>query len=76
MPIAALLARIRKLIPERHDQHYDEIVGGFGTGALRAPAQPMSDRELADAIAEFLEQSPSTAAMSHLGRRLDPASPI
>ena len=54
MPIAALLSRIRSIIPGRHDRHYDEIVRGFGNGALRAPATPMSDSELARAIADFL----------------------
>jgi hypothetical protein len=54
LPIAALLARIRKLIPRRDDRHYDEIVRSFGNGALRAPTAPMSDRELAHAIADFL----------------------
>ena len=56
MPISALLARIRKLIPAQ-DDHYEEIVRGFGNGALRPPPSPMSDRELARAIAEFPEGS-------------------
>ena len=43
MPIAALLARIRKLIPGDSDPHYDEIVHGFGIGELRTPASPMSE---------------------------------
>ncbi|MDB5579452.1 MAG: hypothetical protein JWR80_4628, partial [Bradyrhizobium sp.] len=34
MPIAALLARIRKLVPRSDDRHYDEIVRSFGNGAL------------------------------------------
>ena len=59
LPIATLLARIRKLIPNRHDDHYDEIARGFGNGALRAPATPMSDHELSRAIAEFLKDAPS-----------------
>jgi hypothetical protein len=53
MPIAALLARIRKLIPSESDPHYDEIVHGFGIGELRTPASPMSDRELSRAIRRF-----------------------
>lgn len=76
MPIAALLARIRKLIPGQMDDHYDEIVRGFGVGALRPPPTPMSDRELARAIAEFLKDAPSTESVSNLGRRLDPSSGI
>ena len=76
MPIAALLGRIRSIIPGRDDRHYDEIVRGFGNGALRAPATPMSDSELARAIADFLKDSPSAEAVSSLGRRFDPQSPL
>ena len=76
MPIAALLARIRKLIPKRDDSHYDEIVRSFGNGALRPPAAPMSDRELADAIADFLKDSPSAESVGSLDRRIDPSSPL
>ncbi|MCP3466412.1 hypothetical protein [Bradyrhizobium sp. CCGUVB23] len=74
MPISALLARIRRLIPRRQDEHYEEIVRSFGVGALRAPPTPMSDGELARAIAEFLKDSPSATSVSSLGRRLDPSS--
>ena len=74
MPISALLARIRKLIPNRQDDHYDEIVRGFGNGALRPPPSPMSDRELARAIAEFTREAPSSESVSSLGRKLDPSS--
>ncbi len=76
MPIAALLARIRKLIPRSDDGHYDEIVRSFCNGALRVPAAPMSDRELAHAIADFLKDSPSTEAVGNLDRRIDPSSPL
>jgi len=76
LPISALLARIRKLVPHRHDDHYQEIVRGFGNGALRLPPTPMSDRELAQAIADFLKDAPSVDAVSTLGRRLDPSSPL
>jgi len=76
LPIAALLARIRRLIPHKNDDHYEEIVRSFGVGALRPPVTPMSDGELARAIAEFLEQSPTTVTVSNLGRRLDPSSRI
>jgi hypothetical protein len=74
MPISTLLARIRKLIPRRNDGHYDEIVRRFGDGALRTPASPMSDRELSQAIADFLKQAPSPDAVSNLGKKLDPPS--
>jgi hypothetical protein len=76
LSIAALLARIRKLIPKRDDSHYDEIVRSFGNGALRPPAAPMSDRELADAIADFLKDSPSAKSVGSLDRRIDPSSPL
>ena len=76
LPLSALLARIRKLVPRSDDQHYDEIVRSFGVGALRPPATPMSDRELARAIAEFLKEQPSSKSVATLGRRLDPSSPV
>jgi hypothetical protein len=76
LPISALLARIRKLIPKRNDRHYDEIVRGFGVGELRTPASPMSGGELAQAIADFLKDAPSSEAVSTLGRRFDPSSGV
>lgn len=76
LPISALLARIRRLVPKHHDDHYQEIVRGFGRGALRPPPSPMSDAELARAIAEFLKETPSAETVSSLGRRLDPSSRI
>lgn len=76
MPISALLARIRALIPRGHDDHYEEIVRGFGNGTLRAPPTPMSDRELARAIADFLRNEPSVRTVGTLGRRLDPSTPL
>jgi hypothetical protein len=75
LPISALLARIRKLIPDRQQDRYEEIVRGFGNGALRPPPSPMSDRELARAIAEFLRDTPSAESVSSLGRKLDPSAP-
>jgi hypothetical protein len=74
MPISTMLARIRKLIPRRQDARYDEIVRGFEAGALRAPASPMSDRELSRAIADFLKEAPSVDAVSSLGRKFDRTS--
>jgi hypothetical protein len=76
LPISALLARIRKLIPRQNDDHYDEIVRNFGVGALRPPPTPMSDQELSRAIAEFLKDAPSAESVSSLGRRLDPSARI
>lgn len=76
LPISALLARIRKLIPSQKNDHYDEIVRGFGLGTLRVPPTPMSDGELARAIAAFLKDVPSAETVSDLGRRLDPSSGI
>lgn len=76
MPISALLARIRRLIPKAKDEHYEKIVRNFSVGALRPPPTPMSDRELSRAIAEFLKDSPSTGTVASLGRRLDPSSGI
>ncbi|MBC9883790.1 hypothetical protein G8O24_41685 [Bradyrhizobium sp. INPA01-394B] len=76
MPVSALLARIRRLVPQNNSEHYDEIVRNFGVGALRPPPTPMSDSELARAIAEFLKHSPSAESVAALGRRLDPTSPV
>ncbi|MGT2500456.1 hypothetical protein ACVOMS_05725 [Bradyrhizobium guangxiense] len=76
MPLSALLARIRKLVPSSDDRHYDEIVRSFGVGALHPPPTPMSDRELSQAIAEFLKERPSSQSVATLGRRLDPSSPL
>ncbi|MET4153877.1 hypothetical protein AB7Z32_23105 [Bradyrhizobium sp. 482_C4_N1_1] len=76
LPLSALLGRIRRLVPKSRDQHYDEIVRNFGVGALRPPPTPMSDGELARAIAEFLKEQPSSASVATLGRRLDPSSPL
>lgn len=76
MPVSALLTRIRRLIPGRSDEHYDEIVRAFGNGTLRAPAHPMTDQELSSAIAEFLAGKPTTEAVTGLGRRLDPSTPL
>ncbi len=76
MPISALLARIRKLIPRQKNDHYEEILRGFGIGTLHPPPTPMNDQELARAIADFLKEAPSAASISSLGRRLDPSSGV
>jgi hypothetical protein len=74
MPISALLARIRRLIPRQNDAHYDEIVRNIGVGRFRPPSSPMTDRELSRAIAEFLKNAPSAENVNSLGRRLNPSS--
>lgn len=76
MPISALLARIRALIPHHRDHHGDEIVRDFGVDELRPPASPMRDRELSRAIANFLKDAPSSEAVSSLGRRFNPSSGV
>src|SRR4051794_7776552 len=76
VPISRLLARIRRLVPRSGDQHYYEIVRSFGVGTLRPPPTPMSDGELARAIAEFLKEHPSSESVGALGRRLDPTTPL
>ncbi|MBR0901376.1 hypothetical protein [Bradyrhizobium liaoningense] len=76
MPLSALLARIRRLVPKSDDQHYEQIVRNFSVGTLRPPPTPMSDRELAQAIAEFLKEQPSSESVAALGRKLDPSSPL
>jgi hypothetical protein len=70
------LTRIRRLVPSTSEQHYEEIVRNFGVGTLRSPPAPMSDGELARAIAEFLKHTPSAESVATLGRRLDPSSPL
>lgn len=72
LPLSALLARIRKMVPKSDDQHYDEIVRSFGVGALHPPPTPMSDRELARAIAEFLKEQPSSESVATSGAGLTP----
>lgn len=76
MPISALLARIRQIVPQASAGHYAEIVHHFGVGTLRPPPKPIGDRELADAIGEFLKTEPSTDSIATLGRRLDPTTPL
>lgn len=76
LPLSALLARIRRLVPKSRDRHYDEIVRNFSVGTLRPPSTPMSDRELARAIAEFLKEQPSSSSIATLGRRLDSSTPL
>jgi hypothetical protein len=64
------------MIPRTKDDHYEEIVRSVGVGALRPPPTPMSDGELARAIAEFLKNSPSAETVSSLGRQFDPSAGV
>jgi hypothetical protein len=41
---------------------------------LRPPVTPLTDRELGEAIAEFLAQTPSAQTVGNLGRRIDPTA--
>jgi len=47
------LDRIRQLLKSESDAHVDHIKGRLRRGRHAAPAQPMSDQELARAIKEF-----------------------
>jgi hypothetical protein len=76
LPIAALLARIRQLIPAQNDRRYDEIDRGFGIGEFRTPASSMSDRELSRAIDDLICDAPSAEAVSSLGRKFNPTSGV
>jgi hypothetical protein len=72
LPISALLARIRKLVPRHKDRHYDEIVRGFGVGELRPPVSH-ERRRTQPGDCRF---SPSSEAVSSLGRRFNPSSGV
>jgi hypothetical protein len=72
MPFRGFLARIRKLLPLDLDIHYASIAKDLQSGALRQPVQPMSDRELAAAIAEFQKTTPSAASSKTLGNAFNP----
>jgi hypothetical protein len=72
MPFREFLGRIRKLIPSESDGHYTSISRDLESGALRQPVKPMSDRELAHAIAEFRKSAPSTASRGRLDDAFNP----
>ena len=72
MPFRNFLARIRKLLPLESDIHYASISKSMESGTLRQPVQPMSDRELAEAIAEFRKTVPSAASRKTLGIAFNP----
>jgi hypothetical protein len=71
MPVPTLLSRIRKLIELSDDDRYSEIAAGFAEGSLRAPASPMSDRELGEAISEFMARRSSYEATEQLAKRFN-----
>jgi len=58
MSIPTLLARIRKLISTAKNGYYANILRRFEDGSFDAPVTPMSDYELGQAIAEFMEDEP------------------
>ncbi|HVX77632.1 MAG TPA: hypothetical protein VHB49_15975 [Bradyrhizobium sp.] len=72
MPISALLARIRKLVPSPQDDRYQQIKDGFGDGTFRPPITPMTDQELSMAISEFLKASPGAETNAALAKRFNP----
>jgi len=75
LPISALLACVRKLIPRRNDGQHQQIVRRFGSRALRPPIAPMSDAELARAIAEFLQDAQSARRARDPSRRMSEVTP-
>jgi hypothetical protein len=72
MPYRDFLARIRSLLSSDFDAQYTSISRDLESGALRQPVQPMSDKELADAIAEFRKSAPSAASSARLARAFNP----
>jgi hypothetical protein len=76
MTHAAILKRIRLLIPAELDRHYDAVRRAFEEGDLTAPTLAISDIQLGRAISQFTSVSPSEASIATLQRRLhsQPAS--
>ena len=72
MPFSAILARIKKLILVDEAEHYAAIERSFGDASLHQPVNPMSDAELAKAIAEFTKTKPSAGSIKILGWRFNP----
>jgi hypothetical protein len=54
-------------------EHYDAIDRDIESGALRQPAYPMTDSELAAAIAELVATTPSDTSRASLNRRFNPS---
>jgi hypothetical protein len=72
MAYAAILRRIRSLIPADHDAHYNAVCRGFEEGDLTTPSLAISDMQLARAISEFMMFPPNEASIATLERRLNP----
>jgi hypothetical protein len=72
MAYAAILRRIRLLIPADRDGHYNAVRRGFEEGDLTAPSLSISDIELARALSEFMMFPPNEASIETLERRLNP----
>jgi hypothetical protein len=72
MAYTAILQRIRLLIPEELDGHYNAIRRGFEEGDLTTPSLAISNMVLARAISEFTGYPPNEASIATLERRLNP----
>ena len=72
MVYAAILTRIRLLIPAKLDGHDDAVCRAFEDGDLTAPRLSISDMQLARAISEFTGFPPNEASIATLEKRLDP----
>ncbi|MDR6659749.1 hypothetical protein J2W51_002319 [Tardiphaga robiniae] len=72
MPFSAILGRIRKLLLVDEAEHYAAIERGFQDGSLKQPVTPMSDAELAEAMAEFTKTQPSPGSIKTLGQHFNP----
>lgn len=72
MPFSAILGRIRKLLLVDGAEHYAAIERSLWDGSLHPPVIPMSDAELAKAIAEFRKTPPSAGSIKTLGQHFNP----
>ena len=72
MAYTAILQRIRLLIPEELDGHYNAIRRGFEEGDLTTPSLAISNMVLARAISEFTGYPPNEASIATPERRLNP----
>jgi len=70
MPYTDFLGRIRQLFKSESDAHLEDIGYSLRMGRLKAPAQPMSDQELARAIKEFQAAEISDWTRQKLAKRL------
>jgi hypothetical protein len=72
MVYAAILPRIRLLIPAELDGHYKAVCRGFEDGDLTAPSLSISEMQLARAVSEFTSYPPNEASIATLEKRLNP----